>query len=158
MILEVGVSQLFVSEIIGRNRRRKETGRKHSEILAVVVQSGSVWLPGRETHARKLNQKETGLMDTPADNPGWPQRTVILAILSPSSLSEPHVPSNLPLILSSCFTPCRPALSSHQPPQDSSWRPQQPTCLCSSATLPFPGSWSLWLYSKSGWADVTGPA
>lgn len=25
MILEVGVSQLFVSEIIGRNRRRKET-------------------------------------------------------------------------------------------------------------------------------------
>ena len=37
MILEVGVSQLFVSEIIGRNRRRKETGRKYSEILAVVV-------------------------------------------------------------------------------------------------------------------------
>lgn len=37
MILEVGVSQLFASEIIDRNRRRKETRGKHSEILAVVV-------------------------------------------------------------------------------------------------------------------------
>ena len=51
-------------------------------------------------------------MDTPVDNSGWSQRAVILAILSPSSLSEPHAPSYLPLILSSCFTPCRPALCS----------------------------------------------
>ena len=37
-------------------------------------------------------------MDIPVDNSGWSQRAVILAILSPSSLSEPHAPSNLPLI------------------------------------------------------------